>query len=98
GMEVLHRKLFTDYVDDVSHNYYIDPIHFDANLPAADAARARRMYYRGTYTFPSTRPYEEFAQRGDPKQNDSYFSSILRFGWRIGNSDPSLKQLKCPVF
>jgi opacity protein-like surface antigen len=25
GFEVLHRKLFTDYVDDVSHNYYVDP-------------------------------------------------------------------------
>jgi len=98
GLEVLHRKLFTDYVDDVSHNYYIDPIHFDANLAAPQAAQARRLYYRGTYTFPSTRPYEEFAQRGDPKQNDAYFSSIIRFGWRIGNADPSRKQLKCPVF
>ena len=98
GLEILHRKLFTDYVDDVSHNYYIDPIHFDANLPPAQAAQARRMYYRGTYTFPTTRPYEEFAYRGDPKQNDSYFSSIIRFGWRIGQSNPSLKQLKCPVF
>jgi hypothetical protein len=98
GFEVLHRKLFTDYVDDVSQDYYIDPIHFDANLPAPQAAQARRLYYRGTYTFPATRPYEEFAERGDPKENDAYFSSILRFGWRIGNSDPSRKQLKCPVF
>ena len=98
GFEILHRKLFTDYVDDVSHNYYIDPIHFDSNLSPADAALARSLYYRGTYTFPSTRPYEEFAQRGDPKQNDAYFSSMLRFGWRLGNSDARLKQMKCPVF
>lgn len=98
GLEILHRKLFTDYVDDVSHDYYIDPIHFDSNLPAPQAAQARRLYYRGTYTFPATRPYEEFAERGDPKQNDAYFSSILRFGWRIGSSDGSNKQLKCPVF
>lgn len=98
GLEILHRKLFTDYVDDVSHDYYIDPINFDANLPAPQAAQARRLYYRGTYTFPATRPYEEFAERGDPKQNDAYFSSILRFGWRLGQSDSRLKQLKCPVF
>lgn len=98
GFEILHRKLFTDYVDDVSHNYYIDPIHFDSNLSPADAAIARRLYYRGIYTFPTTRPYEEFAERGDPKQNDAYFSSILRFGWRLGQSDGRLKQLKCPVF
>jgi len=98
GMEVLYRKLFTDYVDDVSHDYYIDPINFDNNLSPADAVVARRLYYRGTYTFPTTRPYQEFAYRGDPKQNDAYFSSILRFGWRLGQMDARLKQLKCPVF
>ncbi|MBC7872768.1 MAG: outer membrane beta-barrel protein [Ferruginibacter sp.] len=99
GFEILHRKLFTDYVDDVSHNYYIDPIYFDQHLPAAEAVIARRIYYRGTYTFPATRPYEEFAERGDPKDEDAYFSSIIRFGWRIGGSNSgSLKQLKCPIF
>ena len=98
GMEVLHRKLFTDYVDDASHDYYIDPIYFDTYLPAADAVRARRLYYRGTYTFPTTRPYQEFAERGDPKEMDAYFSTILRFGWRIGGLDASRKQLRCPVF
>ncbi len=98
GFEILHRKLYTDYVDDVSNNYYIDPIAFDLNLPAADAVRARRLYYRGVYTFPTTRPYEEIAQRGDPKLNDAYFSGILRFGWRIGGLDARSKQLKCPVF
>ena len=98
GLEVLHRKLFTDYVDDVSHNYYIDPIHFDSYLSAAEAVQARRLYYRGTYTFPATRPYQEFAERGDPKDNDAYFSNILRFGWRIGGIDARSKQLKCPVF
>lgn len=98
GFEVLHRKLFTDYVDDVSQNYYIDPIYFDQYLSAADAIKARRLYYRGTYTFPTSRPYEEFAERGDPKENDAYFSSILRFGWRIGGGDARSKQLKCPVF
>jgi hypothetical protein len=98
GMEILHRKLFTDYVDDVSNDYYIDPIHFDTYLSAADAVRARRLYYRGIYTFPTTRPYQEFAERGDPKENDAYFSSMLRIGWRIGNADKRLKQLKCPVF
>jgi hypothetical protein len=97
GFEILHRQLFTDYVDDVSHDYYIDPIHFDSNLPAADAARARRLFYRGTYSFPATRPYEEFAERGDPKDNDAYFSSIIRIGWRIGG-DRELRHLKCPVF
>lgn len=97
GFEILHRKLFTDYVDDVSNNYYIDPIYFDQYLPPADAAKARSLYYRGTYTFSTTRPYQEFAERGDPKQNDAFFSSILRLGWRI-NKNGDLRQLRCPVF
>ncbi|MBK6938329.1 MAG: hypothetical protein IPH18_16820 [Chitinophagaceae bacterium] len=97
GLEILHRKLFTDYVDDVSHDYYVDPIHFDQNLPAADAVVARRLYYRGYYTFPASMPYPEFAERGDPKQNDAYFSTIFRLGWRI-NNDERTKQLRCPVF
>jgi len=97
GFEILHRKLFTDYVDDVSQDYYIDPIYFDQYLSSADAATARSLYYRGTYSFPTTRPYPEFAQRGDPKENDAFFSSIFRLGWRINNSGMN-KQLKCPVF
>ena len=97
GFEILHRKLFTDYVDDVSHNYYVDPITFDRNLAPDAAVMARQLYYRGTYTFPSTRPYQDFAERGDPKQNDAFFSSILRLGWRL-NSNADVKRLRCPVF
>lgn len=97
GIEILHRKLFTDYVDDVSQNFYVDPITFDANLSPENAVTARRLYYRGTYTFPTTRPYQEFAERGDPKENDAYFSTILRLGWRL-NNNAETKRLKCPVF
>ncbi len=97
GFEILHRKLFTDYVDDVSEQYYVDPILFDQYLSPADAQTARRLFYRGTYSFPTTRPYSEVAWRGDPKENDAFFSSILRLGWRI-NNNPIDRQLKCPVF
>jgi len=99
GLEILHRKLFTDYIDDVSSDHYIDQIYFDSYLTPENAARARRLYYRATYgpnTLPQGTPAT--AQRGDPKQNDAYFSSMLRIGWRIGNADKRLKQLKCPVF
>lgn len=97
GIEILHRKLFTDYVDDVSQNYYIDPIYYSSYLSPADAAKARRLAYRGTVTYPNTRPYYKVAKRGDPTENDAYFSAILRFGWRI-TSDNAKRQLKCPVF
>lgn len=98
GMELLHRKLFTDYVDDVSTTYP-DPIIFNA-LPAEDAAKARQLYYRGN-ELPAARLTPDVnEQRGDPSDNDAFFSTILRFGWRLGNSsnNSARKQMRCPVF
>jgi hypothetical protein len=100
GLEVLHRQLFSDYIDDVSTGY-IDPNLFDAYLPASQAALAKTLYYRGTYVGPNTRPNDlQTYQRGDPKDNDAFFSTLIRFGWRL-NNDPNRgtrKQLRCPVF
>lgn len=98
GFEVLYRKLFTDYVDDVSHNYYVDPITFDRHLSPDDARLARSLYYRGNYSFATSRPYQQFAERGNPKQNDAYFSTLFRMGWRFAKKDPSLRQFRCPVY
>lgn len=98
GMEVLHRKLFTDYVDDVSTNY-IDPSLFDKYLTPQNAALAKRLNYRGTYSWAASRPSAIVgAQRGDPKQNDAYFSTIIRLGWRLNHAPESLRQLRCPKF
>jgi hypothetical protein len=100
GLELLHRQLFTDYIDDVSTGY-IDPILFDSYLSAADAAKAKRLYYRGTYAGAVSSPQNiQTYQRGDPTENDAFFSTILRFGWRLGDfeSNRQRKQLKCPVF
>jgi hypothetical protein len=99
GLEVLHRQLFTDYVDDVSTGY-IDPYLFNAYLSPADAAKARRLYYRGTYPGAVSNPGDiQTYQRGDPTENDAFFSTILRFGWRLGGENSrQLRQLRCPVF
>ena len=97
GLEVLHRKLFTDYVDDVSKNY-IDPVYFDKYLTPANAALARQLNYRGTYSS-VTRPSDVVgAQRGDPKQNDAFFSTILRLGWRLREMSSAERQLRCPLY
>jgi hypothetical protein len=102
GTEVLYRKLMTDYLDDASQNYYIDPIYFDQYLPAEQAQQARRLYYRGTYSYATTRPYTELDGRGDPTQNDSYFTTTLRLGWRLGATRSSggrtPRSMRCPVF
>jgi hypothetical protein len=97
GVEVLHRKLFTDYVDDVSTNY-IDPVYFNKYLTPANAALARQLNYRGTYTW-ATRPGDVVGeQRGDPKQNDAFFSTIIRLGWRLNEMSGALRQLRCPLY
>ena len=103
GLEVLHRKMFSDYIDDVS-TFYVDPAVFDTYLSPANAAKARRLYYRGIYqgTVPGTvtRPGDVLTyQRGDPKQNDAFFSTIVRFGWRWNSENAAQRrQLRCPVF
>lgn len=103
GFEILHRKTFTDYIDDVSTKY-INPALFNNYLTPADAAVARQLYYRENLLLPGqSRPNPVVnEQRGDPKDNDAFFSSILRMGWRLnGANSPTgraKRQLKCPVF
>ena len=99
GLEVLHRKTFTDYIDDVSTKY-IDPIYFPKYLKPADVPIATQLYNREPFRNIS-RPTTG-KQRGDPKEMDSFFSTIIRFGWRLnGSFSPrarALKQIRCPVF
>ncbi len=103
GLEVLHRKLFTDYVDDVSTSY-IDPIYFDTYLSPSQAAIAKRVHARALTTTPVSNPGYTMAgeQRGNPTQNDSFFSTIIRLGFRLNDgSSPgsrARRQLRCPMY
>ncbi|TMI63559.1 MAG: hypothetical protein E6H07_12320 [Bacteroidetes bacterium] len=101
GLEVLHRKTFTDYIDDVSTKY-VDPVVFSQYLSPQDAVVANQLYYRENL-LPNYRPTRHIGQqRGDPTENDAYFSGLLRFGWRLnGDNSPNArakKQLRCPVY
>ena len=100
GFEILHRKTFTDYLDDVSTEY-IDPYHFDVHLSPEKAAQARQLFYRERLVTGVTRPYIGY-QRGDPTENDAFFSGLLRFGVRLNGANlpnqRARKQLKCPVY
>lgn len=100
GLEILHRKTFTDYVDDVSTTY-IDPIYFDQYLTPEQATWARQLHYRTPLYEPTTRPFIGY-QRGDPKENDAFFTTVLRFGWRInGDNTPNgraMRQMRCPKY
>ncbi len=84
SLEVLHRKTFTDYIDDVSTDY-IDPAYFDKYLTPQDAAIAKQIHDKvvGIVT-PAVTRYSPGTQRGDPRQNDAYFTVFLKFAVRLG--------------
>lgn len=103
GLEVMHRKSFSDYVDDVSLDY-IDNSLFANYLPADKVAMANQLYFREGFVPGGTtsRIPAIGEQRGNPKQNDSFFSSIIRFGWRLNDSNSpngrAARQMRCPAF
>jgi len=104
GLEVLHRKTFTDYVDDVSTKY-IDPDLFDKYLSVQNAAIARQINDKavGIVTPSVSRLGPGSDQRGNPNQNDAYFTIFLKFGVRLGAifdnayDRRASSHLRCPV-
>jgi hypothetical protein len=101
--EVLYRKSFTDYIDDVSTDV-IDPNLFSKYLSASDAAIARQIHDKvyGIVT-PGVTRYAAGTQRGNPKQDDAYFSFLMKFGVRLGpiyeneTQRKASHQLRCPA-
>ena len=105
GFEVVHRKSFTDYVDDVSTDY-VDPIIFEQLAPEL-RPMARQLYFRegfvpGGGNNPNARVPAVGEQRGDPKDNDSFFTPVIRFGWRLNDKNSpgsrAARQMRCPSF
>lgn len=82
GVELGIRKLFTDYLDDVSKNY-IDP----ADLLAAKGQLAVDMSYRGDEVAGGNPVYPaKIVQRGNPKSKDTYYFTGLHVTYKLGNS------------
>ena len=95
GTEIVYRKLFTDQIDNVSANYYVDPALFDNYLPPADAARAKRLYYQGLYNLGGQLPHEAGLQRGNAGNKDAYFGQNIQLGIKIYPRKDD--RLKCPT-
>jgi hypothetical protein len=72
-LEFLYRVLFTDYIDDASQVDYIDPALFINYLSPAQTSIATRLHDRRISTTKNN-------QRGNPKDNDAYFSIQLKVG------------------
>ena len=77
-MEVVHRILMTDYLDDVSTNY-IEPTLFNHYLDISKAIRANQLYDRRPEINPAMLA-SPGQQRGDPSDKDAYFSVNLKLG------------------
>lgn len=102
ALELLYRKTFTDYIDDVSTKY-IDPNYFDQYLSAADATIARKIHDKtfGVVT-PGLTRYQPGTQRGNSKNMDAYFSFAVKVGVKLGYDNSTDKrratQTRCPHF
>lgn len=97
SFEIIHRKTFTDYIDDVSTKY-IDPTLFAKYLSPTQAAMAVAMSNKsvGGYSNPD---YTTNQKRGDPNQKDAYFTAGFKIGFRIkgGNEDRWRNSTHCPL-
>ncbi len=78
GLEVGLRKLFTDYLDDVSTNY-ADP----NDLLTQRGQLSVDMSYRGDDVGNPVYP-SKGAQRGSPKHKDTYYFTGLHLTYRLG--------------
>ena len=102
SFEIVSRKTFTDYIDDVSTTYIADQDFYDyfgAGSATADIARQmanKSAFANGGNYRPSYGPGNK---RGTPTNNDAFYSTTLKFGIRFGGEGNRsyLKSTRCPV-
>ncbi|HRE51089.1 MAG TPA: outer membrane beta-barrel protein [Flavitalea sp.] len=94
SFEIVHRKTFTDYIDDVSTNY-IDPALFSTHMSSQQAALAARMANKtGT---PTSRVFNAGDKRGNPNYNDSYYTAGFKLGFRLNSGNNYRNSTSCPI-
>jgi hypothetical protein len=97
ALEVIHRKTFTDYIDDVSTSY-IDPALFYNYMPLQQAQLAERMANKSNLVAGNA-AFVAGQKRGTPSNNDAYYSIGVKLGFRLaGNSEKRWRNsTRCPV-
>ena len=97
SFEIIHRKLFTDYLDDVSTTY-VDPKLFSKYLSPALAAQALAISNKSVHGY-ATAGYQAGDKRGTSTNNDAYFTAGFRLGIRIGggNAERWRNSTHCPL-
>lgn len=99
SFEILHRKTFTDYIDDVSTTY-IDPTLYYNYLPAEVAQRAERLSNKTSLSGLSLSLFGPGSKRGTAANNDAYYACVLKVGIRLGQGSSDgrwNKSVRCPV-
>lgn len=103
GAEVLYRKTFTDYIDDVS-TQYINPTLYSNYLTPENAALAYQLSDKSIgIIYPGMTRYPPNTQRGDTKNGDTYFSIALKVGITLGEiyenslAKRAARQTRCPT-
>jgi hypothetical protein len=85
-IEYINRMLFTDYLDDV-HNKYIDPAVFQKYLNGDNLTNALILNNRGrTDVLPEQTTARPGGRRGNPLNNDSYFTINFKVGYAFGRN------------
>lgn len=79
GLELGLRKLFTDYLDDVSGTYADSTI-----LASARGAQAAALSFRGKEISGGANYPAEGSQRGNAKNKDWYFTTGLKISYTLG--------------
>ena len=104
AFEIVNRKTFTDYIDDVSTNYISNEdfyTHFGEESPEAKMAiqmANKTAFANGGVFRPS---YGEGNKRGTASNKDAYYASTLKISIRLGRNNESSygrnSGVKCPV-
>lgn len=101
ALEIVNRKTFTDYVDDVSTTYIADQDFYDHFGAGETADIARQVANMSTIlTGGLNRPgYAAGDKRGTATNNDAYYATTFKLGMRLGRDGGSnyRNQTRCPV-
>jgi hypothetical protein len=98
GFEIVNRKTFTDYIDDVSTTYIADQDfynYFGAGQTADIAAQVANRPPQGSITH----RYGAGQKRGTATNNDAYYSTTIKLGIRLGGDGGNSfrNSTRCPV-
>jgi hypothetical protein len=105
SFEIINRKTFTDYIDDVSTNYISnDDFYSYFGEGSKEASVAIQMANKTAFANGGNyRPgYGIGSKRGTPTNNDAYFASAMKISIRLGKNEQYINSgrggdVKCPI-